>query len=95
MSVGHAWDCGNGGHVVGYAKKNGDRHLLLDGICAGHVQNWLIPPLHMARADSTCNYDNMRGIAETAGAWSDLPVHRYHARAVSPCPFLCAMRRTR
>ena len=44
MSVGHAWDCGNGGHVVGYAKKHGDRHLLLDGICAGHVQNWLTQP---------------------------------------------------
>ena len=52
-------------------KQNGDL-LLMERLAIVPCAKLANPALHMARADSTCNYDNMCGIAETAGAWSEL-----------------------
>ena len=42
--VGYAWDCGNGGRVVGSAWIRILTDQTRDGICAGHVQNWVTQP---------------------------------------------------
>ena len=42
--VGYAWDCGNGGRVVGSAWIRILIDQTRDGICAGHVQNWVTQP---------------------------------------------------
>ena len=50
------------------------------------------PALHMARADSTCNYDNMRGVAETAGAWIIMLAHYVCGSDGQTCGKLVAAR---